>query len=133
MHEATDNEATGSAAGQVQSRTLLHTSMSHQPPLGEKICRQLDGAAEAGSDHCRTNTAVQAAHTLRTVDLRQAIPSIAILVLSADWQKRRIALKAGLDEEERTAGSCANDAREGTAKHVDSEVLGIFVVEEQGC
>lgn len=109
MHEATDHKSTNSTTRQMQRRTLLHTRMLHQPSLGKEIRRQLHRATKARSDHRSANTAIESPNSLRTVDLSQAIERVSVIMLGAHRQEGRIALQSRLDEEERRAGSGAND------------------------
>lgn len=93
--------------------------MSDEPPLGEEVRRQLDGATETRADHGSADTAVQAAEALGAVYLAEAIDGVTVVVLGADGQEGRVALEPRLDEEERTAGGRADDARAGAAEHIN--------------
>jgi hypothetical protein len=131
MHEAANNETADSTACKVQRGALLHTSVADELSLGQEVRGQLDGATEAGSDHGSANTTVQPTNALSAVDAGQAVERIAVLVLGADGAERRVALQARLDEEKGAAGGGANHARGGAAEHVDEEVLGFFILQEQ--
>ena len=130
MHDAADDEPRHGAAGQVERGALLHAEVAHQPALGEEVGRQLDGAAEAGPDHGGADAAVEAPDALGAVDLGGAVDGVSVAVLGADGQEGGVALQAGLDEEEGAPGGGADDAGRGAAEHVDAEVLGGAVLEQ---
>lgn len=129
MHKAANDEPTHGTTGEVQSGTLLHAEMLDKTSLGEKVGGKLDRAAEAGADHGGADTTVKAAEALGAVDLVEAMPGAAVLVLGTDGAEGREALEACLDKEEGTAGRGADYARSSTAEHVDAEVLCGAVLE----
>lgn len=131
VHDAADDEAADRRAGKMQRRALLHAGVLDQLSLCQEVCWQLDGASEASSNHGGAYAAIQAEESLAAVDLSQAIPKIAIVVLGADRPNGRIALQTGLDQEKGTASSCADDTRRGTAEDIDGQVLRFLVAEEQ--
>lgn len=131
VHDAADDEAADRRTGQMQRRALLHAGVLDELSLGQEIRGELDGAAGAGADHGGGDAAVQAGEALGAVDLPQAVPGIAVVVLGADGPDGREALQPGLDEEEGASGGGADDAGRGAAEDVDGEVLGVFVVEEE--
>jgi len=51
------------------------------------------------------------------------------MVLGTNREERRVTLQPGLDQEERAACCCANDARPGTACHVDPQRLNLLILE----
>lgn len=132
MHHAAHGKTAHGTAGKVQSRTLLHVKVPNQTPLGEKVRRQLHRAPKACPDHGGADAAIQPAQALGAEDGVEPVPCAAVLVLRAHGPERREALQARLDEEEGAAGTRADDARGGAAEHVDAQVLGGAVPEEQG-
>lgn len=132
VHDAADDKAADGAAGEVEGRALLHAEVPHESPLGEEVCGQLDGAAEAGADHGGADAAVEAREALGAVDGGEAVHGVLVVVLGADGQEGREALQAGLDEEEGAAHGGADDAGAGAAEHVDAQVLRLAVLEDEG-
>lgn len=131
VHDAADNEAADSAAGEMQSWALLHAGVLDQLSLGQEIRGQLNRGAEASSNHGRRDAAVQAKEALAAIDLSQSIPGIPVVVLSAHGPHGREALQTGLDEEKGTASSRTEDSGRGASKDVDAQVLRVLVLEEQ--
>lgn len=131
VHDAANHEAADCAAGEMQSRALLHAGVLDQLPLGQEIRGQLDRRAEAGSNHGGRDAAVQAQEALATVDLPQSIPGIPVVVLRAHGPHGREALQPRLDEEEGTASSRTEDSGRGAGEDVDAQVLRVLVLEEQ--
>lgn len=131
MHNHAHHKATCRTTGKMQRRTLLHPQVLHQPPLRKKVRRQLHRAPEAGANHGRAHTPVQPTHALAPVDLRQAVPRVAVVVLGADGPEGGIALQARLGQEKGAAGGGADDARPRAAKHVDAQALRLVVVKER--
>lgn len=131
MHDAADNETADSTAGKVQRRALFHARVSYQSSLGEEVGRQLNGATKPRTDHGCFNASVQTPDTLAPIDLRHAVPGIAVVVLRAHGPGRREALQPGLDEEKGAPRGGAQHARRGSAEDVDAEILRLFVLEHQ--
>lgn len=115
----------------MQRRAFFHAGVAHQPSLGEEVCGKLHRGAETSSDHGGANAAVKTPDSLAAVNLGHAVQGVLVRVLGANGEKRRKALEASLDEEEGRAGRGANDTRGGTAKHVDTEILGGAIAQKQ--
>lgn len=131
MHDAADDETTHSAASKMQTGTLFHSKMTNKTALRKEIGRELNGATKGGSDHSSSHAAVEAGDTFAAVDGLETMPCASVMMLGTNWSELGVALETGLDEEEGAAGSGADDARRGTAQHVDAEVLGLAVLEEE--
>ena len=132
MHKDADDETANGAAGQVQSRALLHARVTLEAPLGEEVGGELNGAPEARPDHGGVDSTVQTSDALGPEDLRQPVNSVAVLVLGADGSKGRVALQPCLYEEEGAARSSAHDARRGAGEDIDAQILRVGVLEEHG-
>jgi hypothetical protein len=131
MHHATNDEPARRAAGQMQRRPLLEVEVLDEPALGEEVRGQLDRAAKARTDHGGADATIQAAKAPCGVDVAEAVDGVSIGVLRARRRKGTEALEARLDEEERTSGRGAQDARGGAAEDVDSEALLGRVAEQE--
>lgn len=97
MHEDADNKAGCRATSQMKSRAFFHPEMPRQASLREEICRELNRAAEARAHHGSPNTPVQSTDPFVAVDLSQPVIRIAVLVLRADREERRVRLEPRLD------------------------------------
>ena len=69
----------------MQSRTLLHSKVFYEVPLGEEICGKLNTRSETSTDHGWDNATVKTLDTLSAIDLREAIGRAFVLMLCADW------------------------------------------------
>lgn len=132
MHDATNDKAARRAARQMQRQPFLHPQMSDQPPLGEKVRRQLHRTAEPRPYHRRPDSSVQTLDALVAVDLPHPVHGVLVLVLRPDGQERRVRLQARLDQEERRPRTCAQDAGRGAREDVDAQRLHVGVAED-GC
>lgn len=74
----------------MQSRAFLHAEMAGQPALGKEVCGELNGAAETGTDHGSSDTAVDTLDTLAIIDLAQSVDRVLVVVLSADREEWRV-------------------------------------------
>lgn len=97
MHEDADDKAGCRATGQMEPWPFLHPEMPRQAPLREEICWELNGAAEASAHHRGPDTTIQPAHAFSAVDLPHPVKCIAVLVLRADGEERRVGLESRLD------------------------------------
>lgn len=132
MHNAADHKATHRTAGEMQGWSLLHAEMSDQSSLGKEVSRELDRASKTSSNHGGRNTTVQSSYALGAVNVVQAVPSAAILVLCANGSEFGETLKTSFNEEEGTATSCPDNARGSTTQHIDGHILPVSVLEERG-
>ncbi len=119
MHKHAHDQATRGTTRQMQRRALLHPQMFHQPPFGEKVCRQLHTTSKTRPHHRWPDAAEKSSYTFGAKDLREPVPGVAVLVLRAYGKKWRERLQAGFHQEERGAGCCAYYTARGTAEDVD--------------
>ena len=130
MHHATHHNTRACAAGQMQSKSLVHTQVFYQPPLRKEIRRQLDTAPKTRPNNRRPDTAVETFDTLSAIDFPKAIYRIPITVLSAHGQEGRVRLQACLDKEERRTGGSTEHARCSTSEDVDAKGLDVGVFKD---
>lgn len=133
VHKAAHHKARGRTTGQMQSRPFLHVQMSGQSALGKEICGKLDSAAETGTDHSGTHSAVHAFDTFALVDFAQSVKRVFIVVLGADREEGRVGLQARLDQEEWRTSCGPNDAGGSTSKYIGSKRLNLWVAIDGRC
>src|SRR5690606_10454014 len=98
---------------------------------GKKVRRQLDRAPHTRPDHRGPYAAVYTPDPLGAEDLPHAVDEVPVPVLGADGPEGRVALQAGLDEEEGAPRGGADHARRGAAEHVDAHALDGGVAEDE--
>ena len=120
MHHAANDKTAGSTTRKVQRCAFLHVEMLDQPSFGEKVRRQLHGAAKTGSNRGRSDSPVEALDALAAIDFSQPVQGVLVSMLGADRKEERERLQPRLGQEEGRSGSGAENARSGAREDVDT-------------
>lgn len=117
----------------MQTGTLLHIEMANQTTFRKEVSGKLNRAAKCSSDHGSLHATVQTTDSLGSVNRFEAVPCASVVVLGTNRPEGREALQTGLDQEKWAASRGADYARSSTAEHVNSQILGLSVLEEEAC
>lgn len=117
----------------MQTGTLLHIEVTNQTPFRKEVSGKLNRATKCSSDHSSLHTTVQTTDSLGSVNRFEAVPCASVVVLGTNRPEGREALQTGLDQEKWAASRGADYARSSTAEHVNSQILGLSVLEEEAC